>query len=1539
MQPNSVQPMQWQHGSSLEALELLQQLTAALSVQHDIEALFKKMLEGALRFCGGTSAALYVGLPDGRLELRHGVGDLISPLGTIFAQGEGVSGWVYQQQQPALVADYQASQHRSPRYMGLNRSVMATPLFQAGQVIGVLTLIWEKQIGAYTPAHLELLTRFAGFASVALEQASLRAALEEQAKQTQIRFNKRDVLQKYLADAILRLEPFEALQALLERCATMIEARGAIALQRPGAARLELLVGGAAAAVVHLGNETYLRRALSGQPVLIQDYAQFPERIQSHASAGVQGLLAVALEGTHAPVGVLFFERYSSQAFSANDLELVWQVAPAITGLLENARLHLETKSAKTEAEQRAAFLDVLYQTFLELGQFQDLKTLAHGLLKRVCAVLGADAGGLYLRDGEFIRLIAARGDEFVSYAPLGYGVSGGVVELGKAMLLTDYASSRFHNPQDPGELWHSVISVPLYRQRQVFGALTLVDMRYTARFSPDDLAALEQFAGVASLALENLLLLETARQAEQHAKAQAKQLQLLHEASLTVARHAPQDVFLRSILERAANLLGADDGTVYMVQPEGKIVAVANLHPMGHVQTISPQHGISGLVLQTGLPQLVSDYQKWANKPEPEPEPLWQAALAVPLHLHGRVIGTLTLAHTQNPNQFHAADLATLERFASVVNVALENATLLEEATTSAAQSQSQTRLLEALYQTSLTLSEQLEPEVLLDYLVKRVTELFDADAGAVYLTQGEEFVRVAVFGDSPSAYGKLGKGLSGRVIASQSAMRLEDYSVWEGKHTLPDDLPIRWRSAMSAPLWRGEQVIGALTLADTRSLGKFAAHDLEALKRFAASASAALENTRLVGSLRVAEQTAQSRSAQMEALHEINLELGRYQDLELLLESILERGVMLLGAEAGRLDLIQEDSPTMRQAALFGLQGVSDYLIGEGAGGMVAKTGQSLLVSDYPNWQHRRSNSVKNWQSLVAVPLHQAGRVIGSLTITDSRLERSFSTADLTTLERLAASASLALERARLLDEAREAESNALTRARQLEALHQVSLEVSRNLEPEALLKSILERATTLMSANAGAVFLIEQQEVVLAAGIGVFFQTRVALGHGASGMVAQTGTALLIEDYQAWTHKVEHQDSSWRSVASVPLRQQQRIIGALTLADTTVAGRFAPHDLETLERFAGLASIALENARLYMRERSNLRDERVRARIAAEVAQLRGLADLAQAVLSVLEDVLGYQNISLFLLENNQLSLLGQIGAGVRHARLGLNQGVTGRVARTGRAEWVENGNNDPDFIFTTPELVCLVSVPLTSTEGVLGVLNLESSADQPLGLPDLEMLQSLASPIGTALHNALLHQQLERKAGEMEVLRFRAEHAARFDALTNLRNRRAFDEDLHHKLLEAQPFALAAIDLTGFKLVNDRFGHATGDRTLAQVAKVLSSAPLHRHRAIHRTYRIGGDEFMLIIPQEQPPLELLMHLGSTVENLELEGGLRIGLNIGLASYPSEAQTLDQLLSLADTRMYKAKSAGKPYLLGEELEQPPAPRRRSSDREPQG
>jgi diguanylate cyclase (GGDEF)-like protein len=152
------------------------------------------------------------------------------------------------------------------------------------------------------------------------------------------------------------------------------------------------------------------------------------------------------------------------------------------------------------------------------------------------------------------------------------------------------------------------------------------------------------------------------------------------------------------------------------------------------------------------------------------------------------------------------------------------------------------------------------------------------------------------------------------------------------------------------------------------------------------------------------------------------------------------------------------------------------------------------------------------------------------------------------------------------------------------------------------------------------------------------------------------------------------------------------------------------------------------------------------------------------------------------------------------------------------------------------------------------------------------------------------------------------------------------------------IEDRGFHLAVLDLTGFKQVNDRFGHAAGDAALARVAKVLASDPNPDARAEHKAYRIGGDEFALIIPTHLDNPEhvrrVVRHVIDGINALKFEGDMRISSNIGYAAYPTDAGDPDKLKSLADTRMYAAKAAHRPILEGDELIDPPVPRRRIDD-----
>ncbi|MDZ7706825.1 MAG: GGDEF domain-containing protein [Trueperaceae bacterium] len=147
------------------------------------------------------------------------------------------------------------------------------------------------------------------------------------------------------------------------------------------------------------------------------------------------------------------------------------------------------------------------------------------------------------------------------------------------------------------------------------------------------------------------------------------------------------------------------------------------------------------------------------------------------------------------------------------------------------------------------------------------------------------------------------------------------------------------------------------------------------------------------------------------------------------------------------------------------------------------------------------------------------------------------------------------------------------------------------------------------------------------------------------------------------------------------------------------------------------------------------------------------------------------------------------------------------------------------------------------------------------------------------------------------------------------MTGLENRRAFDEGLAKELARADrsetPTALLIADLTGFKAVNDRLGHATGDEALVCVADALRSVA----RDSDRLYRWGGDEFAMILPDTDAPgaLAAARRFSRAVQEVEIQG-VRIGASIGMAVRRSGGDmSADALLSQADQAMYEAKRQG--------------------------
>ena len=143
----------------------------------------------------------------------------------------------------------------------------------------------------------------------------------------------------------------------------------------------------------------------------------------------------------------------------------------------------------------------------------------------------------------------------------------------------------------------------------------------------------------------------------------------------------------------------------------------------------------------------------------------------------------------------------------------------------------------------------------------------------------------------------------------------------------------------------------------------------------------------------------------------------------------------------------------------------------------------------------------------------------------------------------------------------------------------------------------------------------------------------------------------------------------------------------------------------------------------------------------------------------------------------------------------------------------------------------------------------------------------------------------------------------------DPLTQLSNRRAFLEEAKIVLARASIACLVYLDLDGFKRINDRLGHESGDELLVEVAQ--------RYRSLLGDYllaRVGGDEFVALLELPETEVENLMHdLEHQIAQPAFVNGqtVSVGLSWGVAVFPNDGTQLESLMRVADANMYAFKS----------------------------
>ena len=385
---------------------------------------------------------------------------------------------------------------------------------------------------------------------------------------------------------------------------------------------------------------------------------------------------------------------------------------------------------------------------------------------------------------------------------------------------------------------------------------------------------------------------------------------------------------------------------------------------------------------------------------------------------------------------------------------------------------------------------------------------------------------------------------------------------------------------SEVDVPLLINAKLVGVLVVESNRPHA-FTSADFEVLRAAANQAGIAIGRARLLGAER-------RRADEQEALRASMADLSAKLDLSDLLQAVLERAVQLLQVSHGELAIYDDAREDLAIVASYKM-GKKDTVgtrmkLGEGAMGHVALTREPFIIPDYQAWAARSEQYTQaDFHAVMVAPLLMGHQLVGAIAFMDQDPTRQFGRDDLRLLHLFAPQAAVAIENARLFTGERR-------RAEEQQALLDTMKDLASELELSKVLQRVLERAVGLLHVTGGelATFDPVAGDLVIVASERMGTDavgTRVALGDGAMGRVAQTLEPLIIPRYQEWEGRSsQYTDRTVQSVMAAPLLIGSRLVGAIASVHSDPDRQLGPDDLRLLELFAPEAAIAIENARLF-------------------------------------------------------------------------------------------------------------------------------------------------------------------------------------------------------------------------------------------------------------------------------------------------------------------------------------------------------------------
>ncbi|MBI5651882.1 MAG: GAF domain-containing protein [Chloroflexi bacterium] len=560
-------------------------------------------------------------------------------------------------------------------------------------------------------------------------------------------------------------------------------------------------------------------------------------------------------------------------------------------------------------------------------------------------------------------------------------------------------------------------------------------------------------------------------------------------------------------------------------------------------------------------------------------------------------------------------------------------------------------------------------------------------------------------------------------------------------------------------------------------------------------------------------AEEEIRQRTAQLESLRQIGLELTAKLHLDDLLQSIAQRAVELTRAAGGGLYLYDAARDRLVRRVSAGKAFVAVGAVrqrGESLTGKILESGAPLIVDDYAQLPgHSPLPNPAAHLPAMGAPICWGDDLLGVLAV-GRDAARPFQKADVEVLEMIASHAAIAMRNARAL----EAEEHQRRRA---EALAQATAVLSQTLELEPLLENVLRAAIQAIPvAEKGSVLLVDEPtgDLCVRASVGYtdprIHHLRLTPGIGYTRRALEAGAPILFANLRTgeWDQLAALTEAhALQSAIVAPLRFQDKVIGVLSLDNATRVEAFTADDCDLLAAFANQAAAAIENAHLHQRVAIAGARSAAFAMLGQQLNAASTPAGAAQMIVDIADRLLGWDAcfFSLYSTARDEFRIILQFDV-LAGARANV---TTDRVIKPTpafrrileRGAWLINRDQSEPavpmqrFGDTARQSASLMFVPIRNGLQTLGVLSIQSYTPRAYSQESLDLLQSLADHCGGALERIRVTEQIRVSLAEKEVLLKEIHHRVKnnlqiISSLLNLQNAQIKDPTAREVLRDSQ-----------------------------------------------------------------------------------------------------------------------------------------------------